>query len=186
MLDDSNVIASRDPQNALGVAAAEPSQLNGRLDIQNAPQGAEFENIIVAGMGGSALAAGLAKSWLQLGVPFEVVRRYDLPRYVGPKTLVIASSHSGNTEETLEAFRGALAIGAKVAVVTSGGKLTEEATAKHLPIVFILADLEPRMTVFSNLKALALLLEAYGIVNSRADDLESVAAWLEDEVRNWH
>src|SRR5688572_21626454 len=133
MLDDANVIANRDPQNALGVAAAEPLQLSQELNLLNAPEAVDFANVVVAGMGGSALAAGLAKSWLQLGVPFEVVRKYDLPRYVGPNTLVIASSHSGNTEETLEAFHEALAIGAKVAVITSGGKLVEEAQAKHLP-----------------------------------------------------
>src|SRR5213592_4850926 len=107
MLDDQNVIGQRDPSGALEIARDQYKQTTFPVEIcQPEHDSRIIKQIVVAGMGGSALAALLAKTWLgdDLAVPFEIIRDYNLPAYVDSSTLVIASSYSGNTEETLSAL----------------------------------------------------------------------------------
>lgn len=87
----------------------------------------EVENVVIAGMGGSAYAARILKSLFltNLRKPVELVTGYELPKYVNSKTLVILSSFSGSTEETLTIGNHAKNLGAKIAGITSGGKLAE-------------------------------------------------------------
>src|SRR5579871_535846 len=99
MLDDLKFIHQKDPQDALGIAEKEWQQLTS--DFETPRIEGDFENIVYSGMGGSALAALLSRSWPGYKLPFEVVRQYDIPAYVSAKTLFIAASYSGNTEETL-------------------------------------------------------------------------------------
>src|SRR5688572_23404670 len=131
MLDDLNVIAQKDPQDALGVAGQGPSQLDYKEFEFEPPQGVKIDAVVLAGMGGSALAGLICKSWWsgQLKVPFEIVRGYSLPRYVGKSTLVIASSYSGNTEETIACLEDAQKRSANIVVMAAGGKLQELAKA---------------------------------------------------------
>jgi glucose/mannose-6-phosphate isomerase len=100
MLDDLNLIQNRDPSDALAVAGGESLQAGFDVNVWNGENdGRPIENVVVAGMGGSALAAALLKVWLknELKMPFEILRGYDIPAYVGANTLFIASSYSGNT-----------------------------------------------------------------------------------------
>ena len=101
MLDDKNVVKQRDPQDYLGFAGEQPKQL--LLDFGIAEQAMpsrDIHNIVYAAMGGSALAAELARTWPEIRVPFVICKGYNLPAFVDEHTLVIASSYSGNTEET--------------------------------------------------------------------------------------
>ena len=100
MIDDLNLIVQRDPNNALGVAADQWKQTTFQAEIISPENdGREIKNIVVAGMGGSALAATLAKKWLEQDIclPFEIVKSYDLPASVGHNTLFNASSYSGQS-----------------------------------------------------------------------------------------
>ena len=111
MIDDLNIIVQRDSGNALGVAGDEWKQAKFQAEIISPEHDdREIKNIVVTGMGGSALAALIAKKWLQndISQPFEIVRDYHLPKSVNENTLVIPSSYSGNTEETLSALNEAL------------------------------------------------------------------------------
>ena len=85
----------------------------------------DINNILIIGMGGSAIGGDLLKVIVQneCEIPILVNRSYSIPKWVNKKTLVIASSYSGNTEETLSAFRTALSSGAKIISITTGGKL---------------------------------------------------------------
>lgn len=170
MLDDNNVIKQRDPSNALAIAADEYKQAEFEATIVNADHdGRIIKNIVVAGMGGSALAALIVKVWLRdvLKVPFEVVRGYSLPQYVDANTLVIASSCSGNTEETLGCLTQARERNAQVAIMTSGGALLQQ--AQDLLIAHVVlpdrAVIEPRMTTVAQTRALAQLLAHFGIIS---------------------
>ena len=186
VLDNLRLIAERDPFGALDVAARQAQQLIDPLTVQQPlPSVGEIRNIVLAGMGGSALAAGIAKDWLDLPLPFEVVRSYSLPKYVGNQTLVIASSHSGNTEETLAALDQAVERGALIATIASGGALLECAQADGLPYVQIVGDVQPRMALFSNLRALVTLLEAYGIIGGVLGELEAVGQRLGRTAAQW-
>lgn len=95
----------------------------------------DVERIVVAGMGGSGLGAHLIQSALadHLRLPFTIVNDYTLPGFVDRKTLVIASSYSGSTEETLAAYDAARARGAKVMAITTGGPLAGRAARDRVP-----------------------------------------------------
>jgi glucose/mannose-6-phosphate isomerase len=185
MLDNLNVISQKDPQDALGVAAAQPTQATWQAEIQNTYQLNEVANIVVAGMGGSALAAGIVKSWVRFEVPFEVVRKYNLPSYVNENTLVIASSYSGNTEETLACLEEAEQRGAQIAVISAGGQLIDIAQEKNLPFVQLPNSYQPRMAVSLNLRALVKLLESSHLIEGKYDEIAGVADWLADEAQKW-
>lgn len=186
MLDDRNVISQRDPDGALAVAAHEADQLRFNAVLVNQP-GKQWhpQNIVLAGMGGSALAGGFVKDWLDLSLPFEVVRRYDLPAYANEHTLVIASSYSGNTEETVSALHEAWERGSRIAVIASGGKLIDFAKEKGLAFVQLEGGLQPRMAVLMNLRALTHLLESYGVAQGAYEQLAANVEWLEDKTKHW-
>lgn len=187
ILDDVNVIKQRDPFDALGVAADEWRQLTLDLSVARPPQERiAITQIVVAGMGGSALGAGMLKDWLDLPVCFEVIRGYSLPSYVGTQTLVIADSYSGNTEETLSAAVQARDRGAVMAVVASGGKLLELAEYERLTSVSLPGDFQPRMGVLANAGAILHLLHAYGVVpQEKLDEFAGCADWLGEQSKTW-
>ena len=189
MLDDQNVLKQRDPQDALGIAANQWEQAKYTVDVQNGPRGAKpLTKIIVAGMGGSALAAGVAQAWLakRLTIPIEVVRTYDLPNYIDDQTLVIASSYSGNTEETVSCLQQARDKSAQIAVIASGGKLLETATADSLTHYVLPAGMQPRMATVFMLRALTALLIEFGVLEADAQaEIADTSDWLKAETANW-
>lgn len=189
ILDNANVLKQRDPENALGIIADQYKQLTFKPKIE-CPEhdGREITAVVVTGMGGSALAALLVKVLLakELPVSFEIVRGYSLPAYVGKHTLVIASSYSGNTEETLNALAEAQARGAQVAILASGGKLIAEASTLCAAHAILPGGVQPRMAMLYSLKALFALLENFNIVNSKWQrELESLAHWVREESSSW-
>ena len=154
MLDDANILKQRDRSGALEVAAGEWQQATYDAPVQQGEHdGRTIEKVVLAGMGGSALAALLVKSWLQdvMTVPFEIVRDYTLPQYVDSATLVIASSCSGNTEETLSCLDAAVVKKAQIAILTSGGSLLERAVQSGTAYITLpdRSQLEPRMTTIA-------------------------------------
>ena len=187
-LDNENIIAQRDPGGALRVAAEQFTQASFDADISSAEHDdREITGIVVTGMGGSALAALVAKVWLKndIAVPFEVIRGYDLPAYVGKNTLVIASSYSGNTEETVSALAQATERGSQTGVIASGGKLIEIAHETDIAHVKLPSGLQPRMGVIYNLRALIALLESFGIVAGKLDEIEDLTQWLGQQTAAW-
>lgn len=189
ILDNTNVIAQRDPEGALGVIASQYEQVQYAVPIQNADNdNRAITSVVVAGMGGSALAALLVKVLLtrELPISFEVVRTYDLPEYVNEHTLVIASSYSGNTEETLSALEQAKKKGAQIGILASGGKLIEAASSDDIAYVTLPSGIQPRMAVLYNLRGLFALLENFGVVTSKwLEELASLAEWLKTETSQW-
>jgi len=109
----------------------------------------DLSNIIFAGMGGSAIGADLVKDYLyfESKIPVMVCREYDLPAYVGKSTLVIVSSYSGNTEETLSIYEQARAKGAKIVAISSNGRLKEAAIRDKVSFIEIPRGLPPRFAI---------------------------------------
>lgn len=122
------------------------------------------KNIVLAGMGGSALAGRILQSLDQqlLKVPFTVSTEFNLPNFVDEQTLVIVSSYSGNTEESLCALSEALACKARIYVLTSGGALARIATEKNIPAYIFVPQhnpsAQPRMGLGYSLAGLLFLL----------------------------
>jgi glucose/mannose-6-phosphate isomerase len=189
MLDDANVMKQRDRSGALDVAALLTNQLTYSPDVKDAGHDhREIKNIIVAGMGGSALAADVAKTLLSdsLPIPFEVVKDYALPVYATTHTLVILSSHSGNTEETIQCFKQAKKRGCQLAVVATGGTLQEMAAKDHVMFAPIPHDTQPRMGMLYGLRALLAVLIEYKLISTKLyDEIAQAKEWLENEADNW-
>jgi len=185
MLDDDNVLRQRDPSDALSVAAAQFEQARFSVEVANPEHdGRSITKIVIAGMGGSALAGLVLKAWLEaeLAVPIEVVREYNLPAYVDTGTLVIASSYSGNTEETVSCFAQARERGAQVAVVAAGGELQRLASEYSVAHVALPSGVQPRMTVLFGLRALTALLGHFGVIGfDKFDEIKALADWLGQE-----
>ena len=120
-----------DSQNMLAEMNGLPEQLLSAWKEAEALPLSDFsgvKQVLIAGMGGSAIGASLLKAYAAplSTVPIEVHRDYGLPAWAdGPDTLVIASSHSGNTEETLSAMETALERGCSLLSISTGGKLAE-------------------------------------------------------------
>ena len=177
------------------IRAADPEDMLGRIkelgkhirdawkiavDSRLPPSFADVRNITVTGMGGSAIGGDLAAALLadELKVPMTVHRDYGLPAYVGRDSLVIASSYSGNTEETLSAFEEARKRGAKVLALTTGGTLATQARASNYPVVTFSYKARPRATLGYSLGLVLGSLTRLGLVRDLSSDLESAVADL--------
>jgi glucose/mannose-6-phosphate isomerase len=185
MLDDLKYIHQKDAQDALGVAEKQANQLLLNLELTPAPKSDHVYNVVLAGMGGSALAAVIAQTWLKLPEPFEIVRGYEAPGYLDKDSLFIASSYSGNTEETLAALEQAEKQNAQIAVMASGGKLAEIAQTKGYPLALLPGGLQPRHATLASLKALATILDGFRVTKSSADELTAVSEFLKAASASW-
>lgn len=189
MLDDFNFLIERDPENALLVAAEQWKQTRFEAEVLSPEHdGREIKNIVLAGMGGSALAGLIAKKWLEseISQPFEIIRDYNLPKSVSKNTLVIASSYSGNTEETLSALDQAQKIGAQIATISAHGKLEQIAKQYDIAHVKLPSGLQPRMAVIYNLRALIKILVNFGIVSAeKFEEIARSADFLQHETQKW-
>src|SRR3989344_2658410 len=137
-----------------------PKQFEFEPVIENAEQLKPAKKFIVAGMGGSNLATGL----IRVGIPeIELIlhRDYGLPHWPASSfkdTLVIASSYSGNTEETLDAFAVAIKKKVNLAVLTAGGKILDLARKHNVPYIVMPGGIEPRSAVGYSIKSLLKLM----------------------------
>ncbi|MCA9324679.1 SIS domain-containing protein [Candidatus Saccharibacteria bacterium] len=186
MLDDLKLIHERDSQDTLGTAENQWMQLEREYNpkIYDNFQPA---HIVYCGMGGSALAAALSTSWPRYKIPFELVRNYDIPAYVSDETLFIASSYSGNTEETLHALSIAEERGAKILVISNGGKLLDHAKKHDYPTISVDQVRGPRYAVLGELKALVSLLRPYNVFAAEGIDdiLHKTIEFLKEAVTEW-
>jgi glucose/mannose-6-phosphate isomerase len=128
-LDDPASYEGVDPSGMFGYAEAFPSQVEEAARIGrdfSPPTGFQHpKQIVLAGMGGSAVTGDFLARLCEdrVAAPFSVIRGYQIPAFVGRDTLFIASSHSGDTEETLAATSAALRREARIICITTGGKL---------------------------------------------------------------
>jgi glucose/mannose-6-phosphate isomerase len=144
------------------------------------PAGDGIRNVIVAGMGGSAIGGDIARAAVsgQSGVPILVHRDYDLPAFVDSHSLVIASSYSGNTEETLRAYEGARLRSAAIICVTSGGKLAHLARRDDVPAFLMPPGWPPRAALGYSTVAILRSLEAAGLIPDMTAPLRETAVLL--------
>ncbi|HDQ99876.1 MAG TPA: bifunctional phosphoglucose/phosphomannose isomerase [candidate division WOR-3 bacterium] len=145
----------------LELVRAMPEHLLAGYDIGCGQQpGRADDALVITGMGGSAISGALLAGVAADSSPVPILcsRDYDLPAAVGRRSLVIAISYSGNTEETLSGFNVARKRGCRLAVITSGGRLAAEAARARIPVVIVPTGLPPRAALgflFGSLLALA-------------------------------
>jgi glucose/mannose-6-phosphate isomerase len=183
-LDKSNLLGSIE---LLGKQCAEAWRDVKKIKIPASYR--DVENIVVSGMGGSALGGHLIQSLFsgQLKKPLEIVRGYKLPSYVGPKTLVILSSYSGNTEETLAAAAEAKKRKAKIVGLATGGALAAFLRRNHYPAYIFKPTYnpsnQPRMGLGYSIMGQTGLLKQCGLL--RVEEQEIRAAIEELGIRNY-
>jgi glucose/mannose-6-phosphate isomerase len=166
-----------------------PKQLKEALEIGRkatlkAP-GGPYGNVVVTGLGGSGIGGRIAAQLVQKEAkcPIEVYNNYYLPGYVNHKSLVIACSYSGNTEETLAAMDQALAKGARVCVVTSGGTMLEIAQKKGLDHIVIPGGQPPRTMLAYSLVQQFFILHHFGVIGDGFEGSIRTAAQMLQEDR---
>jgi glucose/mannose-6-phosphate isomerase len=141
------------------------------------------DRIIILGMGGSAIGGDLLNclASLESETPISVCRDYDLPHFVDDKTLVIASSYSGMTEETLSAFSQALTTPAKKLAITTGGRLKEVAGQNDIPVLTIDYKAPPRAALAHSFIPLVAICQKLGIISDKSKDVAEMVQVLKDQ-----
>ena len=182
ILDDVDQFKRNDPQNMLGHIDGLPDQIEAAWRLgQSAEIRDSFvqaELIVICGMGGSAIGGSLlaALAAPECRAPIVVNRDYDLPAFVaGPRCLVIGSSFSGGTEETLAAFEAAAARKTQLMAITRGGRLAELARSFDAPVWTFNYESQPRAGVgYGLMLPLALLCRLGFLADKSADVAEAV------------
>jgi glucose/mannose-6-phosphate isomerase len=178
LIDRSNMIEEIDHLPGQIEKAIETAK-----DLQ-LPAWSGFENILIAGMGGSAIAGDLLAACIadKCTVPIISHRDYDIPAWVSPeKTLVITCSHSGNTEETLSTFEAARSLGCRIAAVTTGGKLAAATKDAGYPMWVFNHKGQPRSAVGFGFVLLSFILSRLGFINDPEKELRQAAALMRVE-----
>ncbi|MBC8214538.1 MAG: bifunctional phosphoglucose/phosphomannose isomerase [Candidatus Marinimicrobia bacterium] len=148
----------------------------------------DIRNVLILGMGGSAIGGDVVRVLMQdfCKIPILVNRSYDIPGWVNESTLVIASSYSGGTEETLSAFHQCLSAKAKIIVISTGGEITKLAENHNLDIVKIPAGFQPRAALGLSFSTLLLVLNKLRIANSDlVQDLKNSIEQLDAYSKNF-
>lgn len=159
----------------------EAIKLTEELDLNLDPSG--VENVCIAGMGGSAIGGDLirAYSYDSCPVPVEVIRDYTVPGWVDENTLFIASSFSGDTEETLAALSVARERGARSAAITSGGKMLMKATREEFDYIKIPGGMPPRAALGYNFVSLFRIFQYLGFLAEGDEALSETEVLLNDQ-----
>lgn len=142
----------------------------------------KFSAVVLTGLGGSAIGGDLLRSYLadEMKVPFIVNRGYALPAFVGKNTLVIVSSYSGNTEETIASHKDAARRKAKVLCISTGGETQRLAKKYGHPWVQIPGGLSPRAALGLSFFPLLVLLSKMGFIRSKDREIRETIAVLGD------
>lgn len=166
-----------DASGMLSLLTSFPDQLGEAMEIMRHVRlsltGGSIHSVVVTGMGGSAIGGDLLRTYLVdlVNLPILVNREYTLPRFVGPSTLVFASSYSGNTEETLAACREAVQRGSQIIGIASGGELAHLAAQEGFPLIRIPTGYPPRAALGYSFVALLLSMSKLGFIGPQEESL---------------
>jgi glucose/mannose-6-phosphate isomerase len=147
------------------------SQLQEALEIgENANLSAAplpIQNVVISGLGGSGIGGSIVamKVEKEAKIPILVNNKYFIPAFVGPNTLVIVSTYSGNTEETVNCLEEAIRRGAKIACVTSGGKVAQLARENNLDLIELPGGMPPRACLGYSMTQLLYILSFHSIID---------------------
>lgn len=176
-LDNVEALRANDPAGMLNLIGDLPAQVRDAWRavqrVELPPAYRDVDAVVIAGMGGSAIGGSLVQALAEpeCPVPISVNRDYHLPAYVDENTLVVASSYSGNTEETLSALDEALETGAKPVAVTTGGRLADTATERQFPLVQFDYAAPPRAAIGHSFTLLLGLLVRLDLLEDQSADI---------------
>jgi len=187
-LDNFLIFARIDPQNMLGEIDDLPNQLQSAWELgsRQPAKGLEpsqgLSGVLISGMGGSAIGADLLAAYITptCRVPVIVQRDYSLPAWAhGPETLVITCSHSGNTEETLEAFEMARKARCRILAICTGGELEKRARSAGIPAWKFSHAGQPRAAVGFSFGLLLAAFTRLGLIGEAVRITDEIASAVE-------
>jgi len=176
-LDDLEVYARLDPSNMREHIRNLPEQClrawEQTLELEIPRKYFSVNKVVVLGVGGSAIGASLLAGLCEdkSRAPIIINRGYNLPSFVDDTTLVIASSYSGMTEETLSAFSDAIVTPAKKIVLTTGGRLKKLAEKNDIPVFNIDYKSPPRAAIANSFFPLLAIAQNIGLINDVSNDV---------------
>ncbi len=146
----------------------------------------DINSIVFSGMGGSAIAGDLVKRIVkEIPVPFVVNRSYTVPYFTNSKTLFIASSYSGNTEETLSALKKAIKQRCYIICITSGGKVESMGRDNCFSVYLMEKGYQPRAALGFSLGIVISVLNKIGFKTISEKDIDKTALFLKDKIKEW-
>ena len=166
-----------DQFNMKSAIAGFPDQINQSFSIMenwvNRNKYTDIHTILVLGMGGSAIGGDVARVISQdsCTIPIIVNRSYNIPNWVDSNTLILASSYSGGTEETLSAFKHCRVRNCPIIVFSTGGKITEYAEQYGLDRIMIPSGYQPRAALGFSFTLILLLLNRTGFIDDKTISL---------------
>jgi glucose/mannose-6-phosphate isomerase len=183
VLDQPDLCDGIDAGSMRSLLEAFPDQVQAAagVGLKSSLPGLESTRVlVVTGLGGSAIGGDLARSIAgpELRIPLIVNRDYALPGFVDPSSLVFASSYSGNTEETLSAYRHARLAKAFIVCITSGGQLGAMAEADRVPILHLPAGLPPRAALGYSLMSLLSALQSLRLIPDMTQSVREAVVLL--------
>ncbi|MEF8847879.1 MAG: bifunctional phosphoglucose/phosphomannose isomerase [Candidatus Thermoplasmatota archaeon] len=190
MLDDIESINKIDKSGILDDFERFPEQINESKEIvEKTDLGRlyKIDNIVVTGVGVSAIAGDLLQSFLRgkLKIPVFVNRQYDLPKWTNKNTLIFSVSYSGDTEETLNAFQHAYQKKCKIIGISAGGRLKEFCEKRNLPHINIPSGLRPRTALGYLLFSMIFSLQKVGLLRLKikSDIKEAIekSKWVRED-----
>ena len=183
---DSQLLKSVDKENMFDVLKNFHNQIKDAVQIAEKIDVAsidtsEIKNIVVNGLGGSAIGGDFARSYTnyEITVPIFVNRNYSLPSFVNPNTMSIISSYSGNTEETNSTYSEAIKRNSKIICISSGGSVEKTAIANNHLLVKIPGGLQPRCALGYSFFTLIILLSKLGFIKNLSPDIDAVISKIE-------
>jgi glucose/mannose-6-phosphate isomerase len=185
-LDDPQLFKKYDPEGMLDHLHRLPQLCQQAwqmaLGFELPPDYADIDKVLILGMGGSAIGGDLAASLTraEAGLPVMVSRGYELPAFTDAKTLVIASSYSGNTEETLTSFGKALTTEAKKLAMTTGGRLKAMARERGVPVFSFDYQAQPRAALPFSLLPILCFLYRLGFISDKSPEVAGTVPLLSE------
>ena len=185
-LDQYTQFSKLDPSDMLSHIVGLPEQLQKAWELGlslNLPSMQPVNRVVIAGMGGSAIGADLLASYLsdKATVPVFIQRDYGLPAFAfGKETLVVVSSHSGNTEESLSAFEAASRSKCQIVVVTTGGRAMDEAQSLGVPVWSFVHKGQPRAAVGFSFGLLLALFVRLGLISDLSQDVNKTVNLMQE------
>jgi glucose/mannose-6-phosphate isomerase len=149
-----------------------PQQLEKAVQIgeyaQLSASKTKIKNVIISGLGGSGIGGSIVKEWVEneSQVPIIINKGYFLPAFANEESLVIVSTYSGNTEETLQVLHSAIEKRAKIVVITSGGKAQQIAQQKAIDCIIVPGGFPPRSCLGYSITQLLYILKFHQIITS--------------------
>ncbi|HPS64217.1 MAG TPA: bifunctional phosphoglucose/phosphomannose isomerase [Ignavibacteria bacterium] len=182
-MNDNIDLKEIDRSNMYDILIDFPNQIKkaiqiGESAVLNSFDASGTDSIIICGMGGSAIGGDLLRSYTfyDSKIPVYVNRNYTLPAYAGKNTLVVISSYSGGTEETLSAYEEALRRGCKILCVSSGGTVEKRAKEKGSLLIKIPGGLQPRCALGYSFFVNYIVLSRLGFFTFDRNEFDNIIA----------